>query len=131
VFFQIVMLLNFQGLGTFLKRVGLLDPDIVLRKTRIPNLVPEIRAMMVERFQLADATSASSSSSALATLSGVHGEVLALLDVMLQADQKRSSAAAILETHVPVSWKNDGKKPSMHMLIVLHLCFIVYYLMSL
>lgn len=127
VFFQILFLLNFQGLGAFLKRVGLLDPDIVLRKTRIPNLVPvEIRALMVERFQLQEATStnttnstntnghtSSGPSSACSVLGGVHGEVMALLGVMLQAEDKRSSAASILASYTPQSWKDEYKSSSM------------------
>jgi hypothetical protein len=126
VFLQIVFLLNFQGLAAFLKRVGLLDPDIVLRKARIPNLVAvEVRALMVERFGLREThlSSTASSSSAVGSLGGVHGEVMAILDVMLQPEQVRSSAATILASYTPTAWKNDYKKKSM-----LLFCTDLFYL---
>jgi hypothetical protein len=118
VFLQIVFLLNFQGLAAFLKRVGLLDPDIVLRKARIGNLAVEVRALMVERFGLREVhVSSTASSSAVGALGGVHGEVMAILDVMLQPEQVRSSAATILASYTPTAWKNDYKKISMFIFI--------------
>jgi hypothetical protein len=142
VFFQILFLLNFQALGTFLKRSGLLDPDIVLRRARVPNLVSvEIRAMMIERFRLPNSANQhqasptkSPSDSIIGTspttslLSGVHGEFMAVFDAMLQPEFSRCGADKILSNHTPPTWRREYElKKSRMKCDFVNFCFMFFF----
>lgn len=111
--------MSYQKLGTFLKKCGLLDPDIVLRKTRIQNFVKvEIRSHLVDIFQLANTNNN-------AGLPGVHGEILAVLEVMLQLEEERSAAPTILANYIPNDWKLAFKLASVSLCLIASLKFFL------